>query len=345
MKVSDLLDSRRANWHELEHLCSRLEGKSRRTIEAPAVSRFATLYRAACADLALADAYQFPPGTIQYLHQLVGRAHNQLYRSHTFRFGTWLRQLFLGVPQRLFNDNALRLAFCIFWGPFLLSMFLAYSSREYAEQVMGDAMLGQLEENFSKPMAGRDPNENLAMAGFYIQHNGTIGLQCFAFGMFFGIGGLVLTISNAQVLGAAFGHMAGTEQWENFSNFVTAHGPFELTGIVLMSAAGMRLGFSMIDTRGLTRSASLERAAEQSVPTMCAGVMLFGMAAVIEAFLSPTAAPYALKVAVAAASVLLMLFYFVILGYPRRADYPGKEQAHVGQAFQPDRTDKSGWKA
>ena len=61
--------------------------------------------------------------------------------------------------------------------------------------------------------------------------------------------------------------------------------------------------------------------------------MLFGMAAVIEAFLSPTAAPYALKVAVAAASVLLMLFYFVILGYPRRADYPGKEQAHVGSGF------------
>ena len=170
------------------------------------MSRFATLYRAACADLALADAYQFPPGTIQYLHQLVGRAHNQLYRSHTFRFGTWLRQLFLGVPQRLFNDNALRLAFCIFWGPFLLSMFLAYSSREYAEQVMGDAMLGQLEENFSKPMAGRDPNENLAMAGFYIQHNGTIGLQCFAFGMFFGIGGLVLTISNAQVLRGVRAH-------------------------------------------------------------------------------------------------------------------------------------------
>ena len=63
--------------------------------------------------------------------------------------------------------------------------------------------------------------------------------------------------------------MAGTEQWENFSNFVTVHGPFELTGIVLMSAAGMRLGFSMIDTRGLTHSASLERPAEQSVPTMC----------------------------------------------------------------------------
>ena len=281
------------------------------------MSRFATLYRAACADLALADAYQFPPDTIQYLHRLVGRAHNQLYRSQTFKFTTWLRQLCQDVPQRLFSDNSLRLAFCVFWGAFLLSMSLAYNSREYCERVLGEGVLGKIEEDFSHTMAGRSPNDSIAMSGYYIQHNGTIGLQCFALGMLFGIGGLVVTISQALILGAMFGHMATTNQWANFSNFVTAHGPFELTAIVLMSAAGMRMGFSWIDTRGLTRTASLERAAKEAVPAMCAGVILFAMAAAIKAFLSPTAAPYPLKAAVAVGSVLLLLFYFVVLGYPR----------------------------
>ena len=144
MKVSDLLESRRPNWRELEALCERLQGGSQRRTEAVTVSRFATLYRAACADLALADAYQFPPDTIQYLHRLVGRAHNQLYRSQTFKFTTWLRQLCQDVPQRLFSDNSLRLAFCVFWGAFLLSMSLAYNSREYCERVLGEGVLGKI---------------------------------------------------------------------------------------------------------------------------------------------------------------------------------------------------------
>ncbi len=45
---------------------------------------------------------------------------------------------------------------------------------------------------------------------------------------------------------------------------------------------------------------------------------MFFLAAMIEAFLSPSAAPYSVKVLVAAVSAGALAFYFVILGYPRR---------------------------
>ena len=45
---------------------------------------------------------------------------------------------------------------------------------------------------------------------------------------------------------------------------------------------------------------------------------IFFLAALIEAFLSPSGAPYALKAGVAILSSGLLMFYFVILGYPRR---------------------------
>ena len=93
------------------------------------IARFASLYRAACADLALADAYQLPHDTIQYLHELVGRSHNQLYRSRMFRWGDWGRELFQRVPARLLGDRALWLAFAVFWGIFGLSMFFARVAR------------------------------------------------------------------------------------------------------------------------------------------------------------------------------------------------------------------------
>ena len=47
----------------------------------------------------------------------------------------------------------------------------------------------------------------------------------------------------------------------------------------------------------------------------CAATVLFLLAATIEAFLSPSAAPYWVKAAVAVASTLMLLFYVIGLGY------------------------------
>ena len=239
-----------------------------------------------------------------------------------FNIATWTRQLMVDVPRRLFSDNALRLAFCIFWGMFLLSGFMAYTVPGYSERVMGKLFIMQLEEMYSEPIQGRDPAARSAlggsgMAGFYIRHNTSIGLQCFAFGLLFGVAGLFITAVNATLLGASFGHMAAVPQADNFYHFVTAHGPFELTAIVLSAAAGMKLGFSLIDTGGLTRTAALRRTAVQSMPTMGAAMVMFLLAALIEGFLSPSAAPYWVKASVAVLSASLLVVYFLVLGYPR----------------------------
>ena len=317
MKVADLLEARRENWRELETLCDKLTNRRRRSQAAPLVARFAALYRAACADLALSDAYQLPPNTVQYLHQLVGRAHNQLYHSRAFHFADWGREMLLRVPRRLLHDRTLWLAFCIFWGAFLAAAFCAYVSPRFTEEAVGREMMQSMEEMYAKPLARRNANEAGVMAGFYVQHNAGIGLQCFAAGLLIGVAGLFITASNAVILGAVFGHMATVPQRDNFFNFVTAHGPFELTAIVLASAAGMRLGFSIVDTRGQTRIASLRRAGREALPAMCASIILFGLAAIIEGFISPTELPYAVKAAVALISTVLLLAYVFVLGTRR----------------------------
>lgn len=316
MKTADLLKARRPKWQELEVLCARMEGAWRHRLPAGTVAHFAALYRAACADLALADAYQLPPAIIQYLHQLVGRAHNQLYRSRSFRVSVWMRELLVNVPRRLYSDNCLRLAMVIFWGTFLMSSALAYKTPDFAERVVGSEMIEQMETMYAEPHTGRDADQSAFMSGFYIHHNTGIGLRCFAFGLFLGVGGLWETVFNAAVLGTVFGHMATSPESDNFFTFVTAHGPFELTAIVLMAAAGMRLGFSIVNTRGRSRRDSLRHAARQIVPVVSMAVLLFAGAAGIEAFVSPSAAPYFVKAGVAILTASMLVFYIVFLGYP-----------------------------
>ncbi|MDX1962989.1 MAG: stage II sporulation protein M [Pirellulales bacterium] len=323
MKVVELLEARRLYWRELEQLCSRLE-KTYGTKSPDSVLRLGTLYRAACADLALADAYQLPPNTISYLHQLVARAHNHLYRSRRFDPRAWITEIFVHVPQRLFQDGYLRLAFVLFWGLFITAFFLARNSTDFCENLLQPEMMEQMRNMYSDPPQGRDINQNMEMFTFYIMHNAGIGLECFAWGLLLGIGGLFKTVYNAAYLGGVFGYMASLEgpEREHFFEFVTAHGPFELTAIILAAAAGMRMGFSLISTRGLTRAAALELGAKEAFPTACAAVILFILAASIEGFVSPSAMPYWSKAMIAAISSGLLIYYFVVLGYPRK-------EAHV----------------
>jgi uncharacterized membrane protein SpoIIM required for sporulation len=315
MKVALLLQRRHEHWRDLERLCQELERRGARRLGGPAVSRFASLYRAACADLALAHAYQLPLDTVEYLHQLVGRAHNQLYRSQTFRWREWGHTLFVELPGRLLRDRTLWLAFVIFWGVFGLSLFLAYTSPKYADKAVGDAALEQVREMYSRPLGERGSSAGASMTGFYVMHNAGIGLRCFAAGLVLGVGGLFALVFNAVQLGAVFGYMLTVEERTNFLQFVTAHGPFELTAVVYSAAAGIRLGFSLVATGGLSRAASLRRAAVEATPVIGVAVILFCLAAMIEGFVSPSAAPYPIKATVAVLATAMLLFYVVVLGF------------------------------
>jgi len=335
MKVAQLLESRRRNWQQLEQLCAQVETRRKRVLGAAAVARFAALYRAACADLALADAYQLPPNTVQYLHRLVGRAHNQLYRSRTFNLPVWRRVLLVDVPRRIFNDRCVQLMFVLFWFVFVASAFLAFSPELYpgfADKLLSEEGISKLERDFSNPINGRNAEANFIMASYYIFHNTGIGLKCFAGGLLV-IVGLFITVFNAASLGAAFGYMAQPEvaQGRNFYHFVTAHGPFELTAIVLSAGAGLRLGMAFVKTGGFAREASLRKTGKETMPLMGAAMILFFFAAMIEGFLSPSGAPYALKAAVAILSSGLLMFYFVILGFPRG----GREEIGTGTLDRP----------
>ncbi len=356
MKAGELLERRRKNWHELEQLCEELKPTNRRVLTVlivmgaiampivvipliliifilnrtkpkmdgrhPAViTRFAALYRAACADLALADAYQLPPNTVQYLHRLVGRAHNQLYQGQGYDVSSWIQTLFVDTPQRIFNDRCVQFCFVAFWGIFIMSAFLAHSESlwpNYAETVLQKDNLAQLEEMYAEPMSGRAAYLDLYMMSFYIFNNPWIGLKCFV-GSIFIIPGMLTLAYNAAALGASFGYMFRPDvpAGVNFRHFVTAHGPFELTAIVLSAGAGLRIGVGFLITHGWTRMASVRRAGRESVPMIAAAVLLFVLAALVEAFISPSELPYSVKAFVAILSSGMLMFYFVFLGFPR----------------------------
>jgi uncharacterized membrane protein SpoIIM required for sporulation len=321
IRVADRLAQRESCWRELDRLLNQLDTSPLRRAEAGEAIRLGELYRAACTDLMLAESHDLPRDTVAYLHGLVGRAHNALYRGKGFRFSDWGEAFFGEVPRRLRTDRAVRLAALVFWGAFLLCGLLAAGRPGYAERLIGEAFVTQMDEMYSKPIDGVRQEGNgrndALMAGFYIQHNTSIGLRCFAGGILLGLGSLYELLSNGMILGTVFGHMAVSPGARNFFTFVTAHGPFELTAIVLSGAAGLRLGWGLIDTQGYSRMASLRREATRALPTMGASVVLFILAAFLEGFVSASSLPYPAKAGIAAGCALILTVYVVAGGRTR----------------------------
>ncbi len=324
MKVATLIEKRQPLWRELESLCDEFGRKVVGKIPADKVEKFSTLYRAACADLALAESYQLPPNTIDYLHRLVARAHNQLYRSRKFDRSAWYKKIFIDTPKLIFNDPCVHIATVLFWGLFLAAAYLAYNDSVwpgFAEDVADQEVLDNMTDMYSS-FEDFGFGTNSARTGAYVLNNPTIGLFCFVT-MLFVLPGLVTLSYNAIFLGTVFGYMFRPDAAEagiNFKSFVTAHGPFELTAVVLCGGAGLKIGLSWMMTNGLSRKDSLIRTAREALPIAMCAVVLFILAALIEGFVSPMTErymPWAVKGGVAVLSSAMLMFYFVVLGYPR----------------------------
>ncbi|NRA40152.1 MAG: stage II sporulation protein M, partial [Planctomycetes bacterium] len=316
-KAAQFISKRRKNWNKLERMIEPLKASDR----ARAVD-LAQEYRSACADLALADAYQLPPQNISYLHGLVSRGHLLFYKRVQVRLAHIIQLLCYDVPARLIRDRCLHISAACFFGSFILCIALAYLVPQIAEQYIGENDIARMVDMYSDSPNDRSADDAAYMSGFYIANNVGIAFSCFAFGIFAGIGSIILLLFNGIYLGLVFGYMASSQvdsiTQAHFFEFVRAHGPFELCGIMLAGAAGLRLGIGIIICNGLPRLESLQKSARLSTPLMCIAGLSVAAAAPIEAFISPSSLTLTSKTVVAIICTIILLLYFS-LGFRKSA--------------------------
>jgi uncharacterized membrane protein SpoIIM required for sporulation len=157
------------------------------------------------------------------------------------------------------------------------------------------------------------------MFGFYIRNNIGISFQCFAGGLFAGLGTLFFLAYNGAAIGGVAGYLTERGLYVTFFPFVATHSAFELTAIVLSGAAGLRLGQAIIAPGRMGRRQALVAASRGAAVILYGVVAMLLIAATIEAFWSSAQwMPAYVKYAVAALSWAAMLGYLTLQG--RHAD-------------------------
>lgn len=281
---------RKKRWDRLERLLSG-------PLDADGWTELAAAYRAVCADLSRARSLGMPTDVQSFLDDLSGRAHNRLYSVREAGFGLGLVQdALVGFPQEVRRQWVfILLGSLLFYGPFLVGAVGSYADASFASAVLPEGQLEMMEAMYGGEEQVRDFANNAAMAGFYVQNNVGIAFRCFATGALAGLGSIFFLVYNGLVIGTVFGYLGNVGLGGNLLEFTSGHSAWELTGICISGAAGLRLGWSMVVTEGRTFVGSMRRAAPVLYRLILGTALLLFVAAAIEGFWSASPVPRPVK--------------------------------------------------
>ena len=284
MKIGTLTRERQADWAELDSLIDAARGRPER-LQAEQILRLGRLYRSAVADLARLRSRDATNEVTIHVASLVGRARPLVYRSEPPSF----------KPLRFLTSD--------FWRitaerPVLLLVAGAVLGLTAAlgwvwATVDGTAAVGMVPPEFASaldPSGGTDMGADLALQAefstFLITHNVTVAILAFAVGIFFGIGTVLVLAQNGLLLGVIGGALVAGGNGDFFIELVAAHGVLELSCIVVAAAAGLRLGWALVNPGDRSRRDSLVAEARPAVLMTVGVIPWLVVAGVIEAFVS-----------------------------------------------------------
>ena len=315
--VERLVARKSGRWSEFQRLAERVARQGLDSLSAPELPDFAARYREVAADLARARTYGADPLVRARLERLVATGHNALYREerHTWR-RIW-RFFARECPGAIVSSwRYVILAFLSFMLPAVAGFLLLRERPGLAPELLPDGMIERAEAGAARQAAGKGYFETAAgerplVASSIIANNVRVAFNCFAGGIFFGVGSLVLLAYNGLMLGAFSGHFANVGMLRYLWTFVLGHGVLELFSIWVSGAAGFLLGRALIAPGELPRRDALVLAGRTAMRLIGAVIVLLAIAGTIEGFVSSSDSPLLQRAMVSSGSVVLLLLYLL----------------------------------
>jgi uncharacterized membrane protein SpoIIM required for sporulation len=313
-------------WDEIKALMDDLKRPhGKRRLSRQELLRFPALYRQLCSHYALARGRGFSPALIEQLHGMVLRGHSLLYRQQ----GGWrwrlLSFIYSGFPDAVRRSRGyFAIALMFFLIPALLMGVGCYLQEDLIYTLVDETTVAQMESSYDPTnhrlgrALERSAESDFTMFGYYILNNIGIGFRTFASGIIFAVGTLFILLFNGLVIGGVAGHLTQVGYTETFWPFVSGHGSFELTAIVICGAAGLRLGHSVIAPGQRSRVQALKDQAQEALPLVMGAALMLLVAAFIEAFWSSMPLPPSTKYFVAALLWCGVAAYLIFMGRGQR---------------------------
>lgn len=316
LTVDRFVEDRRARWARLGNLIFEASGRVER-LAPEDVLELGRLYRSASSDLAVARRDFALDAATERLNDLVAAAHALVY-SEAPTSGRRVRRFFLQeLPASVrANSGFTAVSFAAFAIPLLATFAIGLLLPEIA----ATALPAETRQHLADRRLWTDIPEGYRplMGPVIIVNNVRVAIIAFAGGLTAGALTLYVLVGNGAFLGTVLSVVQGYGLSGGLLAFTAAHGPLEISCIVLSGGAGLRLAWAILRPGDRSRRDALRLAGAQATRVMLLIIPALGVAGVLEAFLSPSAAPLALKITVGVIAALALWSYIAFVGRPAR---------------------------
>lgn len=309
MNLDRFVAAHRPTWQRLDDL-------SRRDPQRLSADEVATLvadYQRTATHLSMARSTYADPDLTARLSQLVASAGATLYGSRprtlalivrffaeTFPAALWHLRRHVAVAAVIFLSVAVGLGLWVATSPQALDTAI--------EPAIQEALVaGDFAEYYSEQPSG----QFFAQVGL---NNIQVGFLAFVAGIAAGLPTVWILVANAANVGLAGGLFHARGVGEVFWGFVTPHGLLELTAVFVAAGTGLALGWSWVAPGDRTRGQALRSEASRAVTVVTGLTVVFGLAALIEGFVTGSALPTGMRVTIGVVAEVAFCAYWVAAG-------------------------------
>jgi uncharacterized membrane protein SpoIIM required for sporulation len=288
------IEQRRGLWQRLEVLLYQVESSGLKSLSGEELRELGLLYRQTAQDLSAVRADRGSRTQEEYLNQLLARAHNRIYsgkKLEPLRILHFLAVEYPRIFRRLFPWVAASFFIFLFGG--VLGALITFSRPAFMRLFLSPTIIASIEHHkmWTQSLVSVKPQASSSI----MTNNISVCFTAFAGGIVAGLGTIWLLFFNGLMLGVVGMACAQARMSLQLWSFAVAHGSLELPSIFISGGAGLRLAAGLLFPGIYSRGDSLKRAAVESIRLLAGVVPLLMIAGTLEAFLSPSHVPIAIK--------------------------------------------------
>ncbi|WP_045877567.1 stage II sporulation protein M [Pseudofrankia sp. DC12] len=157
-------------------------------------------------------------------------------------------------------------------------------------------------------------NPASSFAGQVWTNNAWVSAEAIALGVLLGLPTLFVLVNNALNVGVDGGYMASCGHGGEFFSLILPHGMLELTVVFTAGAVGLKLGWSIISPGGRRRVEALAAEGRAAVSIAFGLAAALAVSGLIEAFVTPSGLPTAVRIGIGALAWSLFVGYVWVYG-------------------------------
>lgn len=314
MDIDRYIASKAEQWHRMMTLTNKANGRASR-LSHEELNELVALYQRTSGHLAHVRTRYRDPALIEQLSGNLSDSRQIIYSRRRGSSSSVLAFFAFTLPGALWTIRRWILGFgAVFLVVSVVSGLFMYFERDALDAEIPPALQAQIANHDFEDYYSSAPAQDFAAQ---VQINNiVVSILAFAGGAAFGIFPIAVILREAVRFGqmGALMHRAGGGG--KFWGLILPHGLLELTSICVACAAGAYMAYGWLAPGRKSRAEGFAASANTAMTVAGGLVMNFVIAGFIEAFVTPSTMPTAVRIGIGFGALALFLTYMIVLGPP-----------------------------